>query len=72
MVVISIHCEHFSHYNSLGTVRTAFHGEFETAKVISVKLDTRCSLLNLATIFSDPEDGILAVANYSKAPLSSL
>ncbi|XP_015915700.2 uncharacterized protein [Parasteatoda tepidariorum] len=63
-----IFCEHFSHYLSLGTAKTAFDGEVEAIKVALTHLNTHPSLFDKAVSFSDSQAAILAIANYSQAP----
>lgn len=51
MVGADIHCQHFSHYLSLGTALAAFDSEAEATKVALVQLDARCSLFNQVIVF---------------------
>nr|XP_015919702.1 uncharacterized protein LOC107448864 [Parasteatoda tepidariorum] len=65
-----IYWEHFSHYLSLGTAKTAFDGEVEATKVVLTHLNARPSIFDQAVIFSDFQAAILAIANCSQAPSS--
>ncbi|GFT24341.1 hypothetical protein NPIL_991 [Nephila pilipes] len=63
-----IYCEHFSHCLSLGTAKSAFHGEVEEIKVAPTLLYTRPSLSDQAVIFSDSQADILAISTFSQPP----
>nr|XP_015914347.1 uncharacterized protein LOC107444646 [Parasteatoda tepidariorum] len=65
-----IYCEHFSHYLSLGTAKTASDDEVEAIKVALTHLNARPSLFDQAVIISDSQAAILAIANCFQAPSS--
>ncbi|GFS82658.1 hypothetical protein NPIL_700701 [Nephila pilipes] len=58
-----VYCEHFSHYISLVTAKSAFDGEVEAIKVALTRLNARSPLCDQAVIFSDSQAAILTIAN---------